>query len=118
MLGLAGAVGWCTAQVFIGLSRLRRLLRTLISSSILAEFNGQAASKSSNQRDWSNLMDADLELAGETTSLKEELFTRLLKPLACKEGTLMRQLKEPFSEVGSSPAPLYSAILFGPPGQN
>ena len=117
----SGAVGWCTAQVFIGLSRLHRLLKTLISSRILAEFNGQAASASStsggNVRDWANLMDADLDLAGQKTSLKEEILTRILQPLATKEATMLKVLKEPFSEVSSLPAPRYSAILFGPPGQ-
>lgn len=67
-------------------------------------------------RDWANLMDADLDLAGQKTSLKEEILTRILQPLATKEATMLKVLKEPYSEVSSLPSPRYSAILFGPPG--
>ena len=35
-LGTGGAISWCTAQVFIALSGLRKLLKTLITNSILA----------------------------------------------------------------------------------
>ena len=33
-------------------------------------------------------MDADLELAGQTSSLKQELFSRLLQPLELKEANV------------------------------
>jgi hypothetical protein len=119
---IGGAVAWCTAQVFIGLSRFRKLLKGLISSSILTEFRGQANDKlSGNSRDWNNLMDADLELAGVKTSLKDEIFSRILNPLVCKEGNILAALTGKQETVISEASavynpPIYSAILFGPPG--
>mmetsp|Transcript_23496 Transcript_23496/g.32208 ORF Transcript_23496/g.32208 Transcript_23496/m.32208 type:complete len:593 (-) Transcript_23496:2185-3963(-) len=127
-LGSGGAVGWCTSQVFLGLSGLRKLLRSLITSNILTEFGGQPAASSpatggvavGQQRDWLGLMDADLELAGQTSSLKQELFSRLLQPLERKEANVLLSLKKPAQEAAvmelSTLSPIYSAILFGPPG--
>ena len=54
-------------QVFSSLSGLKRLLRSLISESILQEFGGKRGSDVPNPREWTQLMDADLVLAGTIT---------------------------------------------------
>ena len=65
-------------------------------------------------------MDADLELAGDITTLKKELLPRLLEPQLAKQVASRAFLFPPSSDnsasISSSP-PLYSAILFGPPGK-
>ena len=120
-LGTGGAVAWCTAQVFSGLSGLRNLLQNLMTANILAEFNGKQDQLSDgNPSDWNNLMDADLDLGLEyKTTLKKELHSRLLIPQVLKESAT----KELFSNkksnemlTGTTNPPLYSLILFGPPG--
>ena len=66
-------------------------------------------------------MDADLELAGGVTTLKGELLPRLLEPQLAKQDASKAFLYPPdVNSVKSLPgsAPLYSAILFGPPGKN
>eukprot|EP01038_Epipyxis_sp_PR26KG_P004845 gene4845-6792_t len=125
-LGTGGAVAWCTAQVFSGITSIRKLLRSLITSSIIAEFKGKEQPKNKrkgNSKDWINLMDADLELAGVKTTLKEELFSRLLNPQAKKEREVLTSIlgstslnDEESTNSGMYSPPLYSAILFGPPG--
>ena len=65
-------------------------------------------------------MDADLELAGDVTTLKGELLPRLLQPQLAKQDASKAFLFPPdVNSVTSAPgsAPLYSAILFGPPGK-
>ena len=116
-LGTGGAVAWCTAQVFSGLSGFRKLLQNLMTSNILTEFNGkQELLFEGNPTDWNNLMDADLKLGPDfETTLKAELHSRLLLPQLEKESAL----KSLFSKQSESPASynaLYSLILFGPPG--
>ena len=65
-------------------------------------------------------MDADLELAGDVTTLKKELLPRLLEPQLAKQVASKAFLFPPnpdtLNTLASSP-PLYSAILFGPPGR-
>jgi hypothetical protein len=54
-LGNGGAVAWCTAHVFEGLSQMSKVTRMLITSSILAEFGGKVAPSSlltGNNQDW------------------------------------------------------------------
>lgn len=120
-LGTGGAVAWCTAQVFSGLSGFRNLLQNLMTANILTEFNGQQEKLiNGNPSDWNNLMDADLDLGIDyKTSLKAELHSRLLVPQVLKESaTKMLFSKKRSNEMIISPAnpPLYSVILFGPPG--
>ena len=65
-------------------------------------------------------MDADLELAGDVTTLKGELLPRLLQPQLAKQDASKAFLYPPdINSVTNVPgsAPLYSAILFGPPGK-
>ena len=162
-LGTGGAVAWCTAQVFLGVTRLRRVLRVLINSNVLEEFDGREAPSrllavgdaGSGGREWRRLMDADLELGSSRSTLKTELHNRLLLPQMCKERNALADMLPPTrrttassskggaaglsikqeslalgakgdfdvlnNEEEKSPArfqqPLYSAILFGPPGQ-
>ena len=95
--------------MFQALTGIRRLLGSLMSMSILEEFNGVLAAPISRQpspeavwgassssafdgpamegvqalgsgKEWESLMDADLLLGGSQTSLKRELFTRMLVP--------------------------------------
>ena len=119
-LGTGGAVAWCTAQVFSGLSGLRNLLQNLMTSNILAEFNGkQEKVIDRNPSDWNNLMDADLDLGLDyKTTLKVELHTRLLIPQVVKESAtkVLFSNKRSNEIINPSNPPLYSAILFGPPG--
>jgi hypothetical protein len=78
------------------------------------------------------LMDADLELVGEKSTLKQELEERLLIPQLAKEEATRAFLLPPghravdaaaggsgsgAAQVSSTLSPLYSAILFGPPGK-
>lgn len=131
-LGTGGAVGWCTAQVFTAVSRLGKLLQTLINTNILTEFNGRKAQSQSmsitgNAKVWDGLMDSDLQLAGKTTSLKKEVLERLLLPQLMKERST-RLAFQPIDEPSTSTltpsnthpvtsfSPIYSSILFGPPG--
>jgi hypothetical protein len=129
-LGSGSALAWCTAQVFGALSGYHRLLRNLLTTNILNEFGGQRGIEQANTRDWLNLMDADLELVGEKTTLKKELQPRLLDPQLAKQEAQQAFLYPPKTDTGSSSSsltsvkpydsrlqqPLYSAILFGPPG--
>ena len=65
-------------------------------------------------------MDADLELAGDVTTLKRELLPRLLEPQLAKQMASKAFLFPPNTDSSSmmtSSPPLYSAILFGPPGR-
>jgi hypothetical protein len=124
-LGTGSALSWCTAQVFGALSGYKHLLRTLLTKSILTEFRGQQGADKANNRDWTNLMDADLELAGQKTTLKKELEPLLLAPQLAKQEAQKAFLYPPKQgsvsrgEASSSSGlqqPVYSAILFGPPG--
>eukprot|EP01031_Cornospumella_fuschlensis_P033266 gene33266-40246_t len=118
-----GAVAWCTAHVFQGLNELAKLARALLTESILAEFNGKMAPTSyisANQQEWKALMDSDLEINGEPTTLKQVLHTRLLLPQEQKDREINKLLLGSKEESAASPVtpmpPLYSLILFGPPG--
>ena len=69
---------------------------------------------------WDALMDTDLELGGERTTLKGALEPRLLQPQLDKQRALRAALT-PQSEIDalstlSAYPPVYSCILFGPPG--
>ena len=65
-------------------------------------------------------MDADLELAGDITTLKGELLPRLLEPQSAKQEAsrafLFPSNPDSSTNLARTP-PLYSAILFGPPGR-
>lgn len=70
-LGNGGAVGWCTAQVFLGISRFKRLVKALITDSVLSEFDGRKATAPvdikgsvASSKEWERLLDTDLELSG------------------------------------------------------
>jgi hypothetical protein len=102
---------------------MRRLLRNLITTSILAEFGGKSGLGSPSDRDWRGLMDADLDVAGQRSTLKHELEEQLLRPQLAKENSykafLMPPECSPSAARGaamSQQVPQYSAILFGPPG--
>lgn len=119
-LGNGGAVSWCTAQVFSALSGVRRLLKALITTSILTEFKGKRAPAASSA-EWRGLMDADLELSGYKTTFKHELEARVLLPQNRKEQSIMASLlPKPAGDTTpvtlSVQSPSYSLILFGPPG--
>ena len=117
-LGTGGAVAWCTAQVFSGLSGFRKLLQNLMTSNILTEFNGKQELFEGNPTDWNNLMDADLKLGPDyETTLKVELHTRLLLPQVEKESAVKSLFsKQSVNTFMTSSTALYSLILFGPPG--
>eukprot|EP01040_Poterioochromonas_malhamensis_P011004 gene11004-11991_t len=133
-LGSGGAVAWCTAQVFSGVNQLRKLLKTIMTNLVLTEFNGKIAQYSSNlpahgnERDFIQLMDSDLSVNSMKTSLKEIIQKRLLQPQARKEKELYSSLLGEQETVAAPAAvtsvsngndnyaPLYSLILFGPPG--
>lgn len=119
-LGTGGAVLWCTAQVFTGLSGMRSLLQNLLTADILTEFNGrQETSVQGNPHDFENLMDCDLNLGPDyQTTLKTELYSRLLLPQVKKESAVKSLFSQQMSQVVSTSASnaLYSMILFGPPG--
>eukprot|EP01035_Chromulina_nebulosa_P019192 gene19192-25038_t len=118
-LGTGGAVGWCTAQVFSGLTAIKNLIKTLLNASILKEFGGKVASEPPNPKPWISLMDSDLDLSGEQTTLKDIIYNRLLIPQANKEKSntiILKYSNESVNEEFNVAIPLYSAILFGPPG--
>ena len=117
-LGNGGAVSWCTSLVFSGIASMRKLLEKLITHDILTEFSGKMALAERSAKDWNSLMDADLLLSvNYKTTLKKELFSRLLQPQVEKETTSQRAFQKPFEEVVySERQPLFSLILFGPPG--
>lgn len=64
-------------------------------------------------------MDADLSVMGQASTLKRELHDRLLAPMQAKESRAESWLR-PNSPTASpvTSAPLYSLILFGPPGDS
>uniref|UniRef100_A0A0G4GTU4 AAA+ ATPase domain-containing protein n=1 Tax=Chromera velia CCMP2878 TaxID=1169474 RepID=A0A0G4GTU4_9ALVE len=76
-------VGWCTAQVFFTLTRLRKLLRFLLTQRILAEFGGMSGAASG--REWRTLMDSDLSVSGRKTTLMTDIENRILIPLQSAE---------------------------------
>lgn len=121
-LGAGSALGWCTAQVFSGISSIRKVLKSLMKANILHEFGGRKA-LSSNPKPWLNLMDSDLELGGERTTLKTVLYSRIIHPLVRKEASIVKafqrrnveesiQVEESY-ESDAPFSPLYSGILFG-----
>lgn len=69
---------------------------------------------------WDALMDTDLELGGERTTLKRALLPRLLQPQLDKQAALARALTPQSASSAlqtlTSCPPIYSLILFGPPG--
>lgn len=116
-LGAGNAVAWCTAQVFSTLTELAHLIRTLTTEAILREFGGKP-SGAANTRDWEGLMDADLMLESPTT-LKNEVYDKLLLPLRVQELALKDSLLPPIATAArrvTTRQPMYSMILFGPPG--
>lgn len=119
-LGTGGAVAWCTAQVFTGLSGMRSLLQNLLTADILTEFNGrQETNVEGNPDDFEKLMDCDLNLGPDyQTTLKTELYSRLLQPQIQKKSAIKTLFANKMSQVVSTSASnaLYSMILFGPPG--
>ena len=124
-------------QVFSTLSSILRLLRDLQTRTILDEFGGRRGLDEPNPREWRQLMDADLELAGQKSTLKSELEPRLLMPQLAKEAANKAFLFPPITTATTAGSgflsegtelnlsippsasvypPQYSAILFGPPG--
>ncbi len=131
-LGTGGAVCWCTAQVFYALSGMKKLIQTLIFNNVLTEFNGKAAASNlGSSKEWDGLMDADLYINNELVTLKSIVFPRLIKPQIMKEMKLQSTFnkkaeyrridtfggsEDELSNVDAQNTPLYSLILFGPPG--
>ncbi len=123
--GTGGAVGWCTANVFQALTHIRVLLQSLLTANVLTEFNGvlsdystqstsqiqtQSSTSSSTlftnalqyyspietyKNDWNNLMDADLTLSNQSTTLKQELFSRLIQPQIEKDIHALQSFRAP-----------------------
>ena len=125
-LDTGGAVCWCTAQVFFALGAgeggLGGLLKKLITSSVLDEFGGVSGQGGGGNADsWNRLMDTDVKLSsGETSTLKNVVRENFLQPQKEKQASLARAFTSGSSSsslvgVGQS-QPLYSCILFGPPG--
>ena len=120
-MGAGGAIGWCTSEVFLGITGIKLLLQSLLTTSILEEFNGRLNVNPAQPKDFNNLMDADLELCGERTTLKSTLFPRVIEPLLSKQNKLRSALINS-KPTGTSTShvtilpPTYSMILFGPPG--
>uniref|UniRef100_A0A0G4H9J9 AAA+ ATPase domain-containing protein n=1 Tax=Chromera velia CCMP2878 TaxID=1169474 RepID=A0A0G4H9J9_9ALVE len=132
-----GPVAWCTAQAVSSLFSVRRLLKSLLTSCILDEFGGaHAASEGANSGAWTQLLDAELSLQGSQTSLKGVLQPRLLTPmmrkmLSASASLLPREKLKDYDPIcaalqspelaasqfaSSNHPPVYSLILFGPPG--
>jgi hypothetical protein len=119
--GVGGSMGWSTAQVFFALGHFRRLLKSLISKNVLAEFNGREfkhpAGVSTPMKEWDGLMDADLILMGKESTLKHEVYTRVLSPMRERESKTEQWLRpEIQGKISTFSPPLFSLILFGPPG--
>lgn len=101
-LGAGGAVGWCTATVFSTVTRIGKLLQVLQTASILREFNGQHRDGVANPAPFQSLMDADLELGGVKSTLKTEIYHRLIKPQLEKESLGLRSLQHPDHQIRDS----------------
>jgi len=112
-LGDGGPVMWCTSQVFLAVSRLGDLVKSLRNSDILKEFGGSFA-QPIDPRPWNKLLDSQLEIGGEEASLKEVLELKVLAPLA-SSGQL-DPLDQFSNSASAGPNPKYSLILYGPPG--
>ena len=118
-LGPGSPAAWSTAHVFLGLSGMRNLLRSLVTKSILEEFGGRELEMIST-REWETLMDADILLGSDRTStLKDVVATKVLEPLVSQEEAatahlLPADMNKPMKMQYQKP--YYSLILFGPPG--
>ena len=120
-MGAGGALGWCSSEVFLGLTGIKLLLQNLLTTSILEEFNGKKNANPASPKDFQNLMDADLDISGERTTLKSTLYPRVIEPLLLKQIRLRSSLVNAKStDSATTPTtllpPTYSMILFGPPG--
>ena len=85
---------------------------------LILEFKGKRATVASVS-EWRGLMDADLEISGYRSTFKNELEPRVLLPQVEKEKRVSAGLVCPKENEGRLPpmeSPLYSLILFGPPG--
>lgn len=138
-----GAACWSTASVFAFVDKYNSLLRNVISDSVLDEFSGTTREdliiETGSRFNWDKLMDADCIIDNNVSSLKDEIFNRVLLPQLVKEVELERAMLSPYhdnSKATQSEAlagmptqlynrvqqgdtksmPLYSMILFGPPG--
>lgn len=145
-----GSAAWSTASVFQFLGKLDECIRVLSTNEILLEFKGKTrmdvalesgvplAENGPTLGAWDRLMDADIP----PTTLKTELFNRVISPQLRKQGGAESMLpsspaiqiqiqgqKERGREMDkndgnngnsdrlSGPsAAVYSLILFGPPG--
>lgn len=80
-----------------------------------------AESESASEAEWHGLMDADIKLGTDQGStLKSQLYEKLLKPWAYQEATSVAKMLPNNANLQyelSSRKPLYSLILFGPPGK-
>ena len=76
-----GPVAWSTAQVFFTLSQCKRLVKKLLTEDILEEFRGSPASAiGASAREWEILMDTDLVIDGQVSSLKTGKGVLALSP--------------------------------------
>lgn len=101
-----GPLSWSTAQTLTCVTRLRKVVRALLHSDVLAEFKGVAQSENGPKlASWDRLLDTDLGSCGGPgcRTLKDVLDERVVTP---------------FSTSINSPSygAAYSAVLFGPPG--
>ncbi len=101
-------------QVFLALSWMRDAASALRNAAVIAELAGVAAAGGGepDEGPWGRLMDAELRLGGERTTLKAVVETHIIAPL------LWQRTGDPLREegVGQAGAARYSMILYGPPG--
>lgn len=137
---------WSTASVFNFLDEFKDMLSVAQTRSVLNEFGGKSKEvvlqETGGRESWGTLMDADINEAKGLT-LKNTLFDKVLLPQLQKEidehvsmlaggrddviknmvagdeegervmpASLLRQVQT----ITTNPTPLYSLILFGPPG--
>lgn len=106
--------------MFSGVSSIRKLLKVLINARVIEEFGGKKSVEAASGKAWNALMDSDLELAETKTTLKNEIDSRLLRPQIAKEFALTRTFQRSISPadhmLDSNFSPIYSCILYGPPG--
>lgn len=110
-----GPVMWCTAQVFLALTHMKKLMGELVNNDILQEFGGAHGTEPDGSS-WRQLLDADLELQGKPASLKDALERKMMDPLQAYEARDPLEMMTGLGLGGTDSQVKYSLILYGPPG--
>jgi ATPase family protein associated with various cellular activities (AAA) len=98
---------WATAVVHMFLTELSNVLSERIQQRILEKYGAYPAPGSPDTREFDRVLDIELLIKGQSTSLKELLCHRIIIPNADRTEKAVRHEKI------SAPK---SALLFGPPG--